>query len=55
MYLKACVREYKKTKTARRCYDALEEIVSEGYTGSSGMNIPEEEQVELFQLRRLAY
>jgi cytochrome c553 len=55
MYLKACVREHKKTKIARRCYDALEEIVAEGYTGSSGMNIPEEEQVELFQLRRLAY
>lgn len=55
MYLKACVREYKKTKFARQCYDALEQVVSEGYTGSGGMNIPEDEQVELFQLKRLAY
>lgn len=55
MYLKACVREYKKTKVARDCYDALEQAVSEGYTGSSGTNIPEEAQVELFQLKRLAY
>lgn len=55
MYLKACIRDYKKTKTAKECYDALEQAVAEGYSGSSGMNIPEDEQVELFQLRRLAY
>jgi hypothetical protein len=55
MYLKACIREYRKTATARACYDALEQAVAEGYTGSAGTSIPEEEQVELFQLKRLAY
>jgi hypothetical protein len=55
MYLEACVREYSKTSTARDCYVALEQAVSEGYTGSSGTDIPDNEQVRLMQLKRLAY
>jgi hypothetical protein len=55
MYLKACVHEYKKSKTAQSCYQALEQAVIEGYTGSAGTSIPTEEEVELIQLKRLAY
>lgn len=55
MYLEACVREYSKTATARDCYVALEQSVSEGYTGSAGTDIPDAEQVRLMQLKKLAY
>jgi hypothetical protein len=55
MYLKTCIQEYKKTREAKNCYDALEQMLSEGYTGSLGTNVPEDEQVELFRLKRLAY
>ncbi len=55
MYLKACVREYPKTAIARSCYVALEQSVSEGYTGSGGTDVPEDEQVELLTLKRLAF
>lgn len=55
MYLKTCISEYQKTATARNCYDALERAVSEGYTGSGGSDIPDEEEIELVRLRRLAY
>ncbi len=55
MYLKACIQDYPKTASARSCYVALELLVTEGFTGSAGTNIPEDEQVELFRLKRLAY
>jgi hypothetical protein len=55
MYLKACIHGYPKTKVAKDCYQALEQAVTEGYTGSAGTSIPEDEQVELSQLKRLAY
>lgn len=55
MYLKACVRDYPKSKVARDCYDALEQAVSAGFSGSSGTNVPDSDQVELLQLKHLAY
>jgi hypothetical protein len=55
MYLKACVNEYPKSAMGRSCYVALESVVSEGYTGSGGTNIPDEDQIELMRLKRLAY
>lgn len=55
MYLKACILEYPGTKTARDCYSALEEIVLEGYTGSAGTKIPDEERAELKELKEKAY
>jgi len=55
MYLKACIHEYKKTKTAQGCFQSLEQAVTEGFTGSAGTSIPTEDEVELMQLRRLAY
>ncbi len=55
MYLKACITEYPKTRVAKSCYGALEFAVAEGFSGSAGTNIPEDEQVELIRLKRLAY
>ena len=55
LYLKTCITEYKKTHEAQECYNALEEAVTEGYTGSAGTSIPQEEEVELIQLKRLAF
>jgi hypothetical protein len=55
MYLKACIQDYQKTASARSCYVALELLVTEGFTGSAGTQIPEDEQVELMRLKRLAY
>jgi hypothetical protein len=55
MYLKACVQEYPKTSVARDCYGALEQAVREGYTGSGGVDVPDDEEIELIKLRRLAY
>lgn len=55
MYLEACIREYPKTKIARGCYDSLEQITVEGFTGSSGVNIPTDEEEHLERLKKLAY
>jgi hypothetical protein len=55
MYLKACITDYPKTSMARSCYVALELAVTEGFTGSAGTDIPEDEQVELMRLKRIAY
>lgn len=55
MYFKACIMEYPKTARARSCYAALEEAVTEGFTGSAGIDLPEEESAELLRLKRLAY
>jgi hypothetical protein len=55
MYLKACINDYPKTRESKDCYLALEQAVTEGYTGSAGTDIPEDEQVELMRLKRLAF
>lgn len=55
LYLKTCISEYPKTSTARKCYEGLERALSEGYSGSGGTNIPDDESIELARLRRLAY
>ncbi len=55
MYLRTCIQEFKKTKIARDCYVALERITLDGFTGSAGTNLPQDVEVELFQLKRLAY
>jgi|GEM_PF-6139597 len=55
MYLKACITEYPKSGSSKACYVALEFITAEGFSGSSGTNIPDDEQVELMRLKRIAY
>lgn len=55
MYLKACITSYPKTTLAKNCYDALERVLLEGYSGSAGVNLPNEAEVELMKLKKLAY
>lgn len=55
MYLKTCIQDYPKSKLARSCYVALEQTVTDGYSGSGGTDVPEAEQVELMRLHRIAY
>lgn len=55
MYLKSCIMDYKKTKIAKDCYVALEQMVTEGYSGSAGISIPDEEEAELNQLKLMAF
>lgn len=55
MYLKACIQDYSKTASSRACYVALEALVTEGFTGSAGTDVPDDEQVELMRLKRLAF
>ncbi len=55
LYLEACVRENPKTPLARRCVARLAERLTLGFTGSSGTNIPPDEQVRLDQLRGVAH
>lgn len=55
MYLKACITEYPKSSAAQACYVALELSTAEGFSGSAGTNIPDDEQVELMRLKRIAY
>lgn len=54
LYLEACVRENPKTPLARRCVGRLGERLTLGFTGSSGTNIPPDEQARLDELRGLA-
>ncbi len=55
MYLKACITDYPKSSASKSCYVALEFVVAEGFSGSAGTNIPDDEQVELMRLKRIAY
>lgn len=55
MYLRACINDYQKTKLSRDCYDALEGILLEGYSGSAGMSLPDEVEIELMKLKKIAY
>jgi hypothetical protein len=55
MYLKACITEYPKSSSAKACYVALEFTTAEGFSGSAGTSIPDDEQIELMRLKRIAY
>lgn len=54
-YLETCVKEFPHTKESKVCFNSLQEIVYEGFTGSSGTFVPEDIQVKLNKLKRLAY
>ncbi len=55
MYFRTCIQDYQKSKIAQNCYNALERVVLDGYTGSGGTNLPNEVEVDLMRLKRLAY
>jgi tetratricopeptide (TPR) repeat protein len=54
LFFEACVREYPKTKLAKRCFQQFSDRVYLGYTGSSGTHLPDDELERLTELRALA-
>lgn len=53
MYLKECVERYPKHAYAKKCYQKYEEIITTGFSGSAGTDIPSDEQKELNRLKSL--
>lgn len=53
-YFESCVRRVPHTSWSQKCYKALEETVSNGFTGSSGTRIPYDVKVRLAELEKLA-
>jgi hypothetical protein len=53
IYFKECIRRFATSPVARKCYLELESTVMESFTGSSGVNLPEETQKELEELKDL--
>ena len=53
LYLKDCIKKYPKSLYAKKCYSEYADSIEEGYTGSSGTNIPSEEKNELIKLKNL--
>lgn len=54
-YYELCIQASPKTPTAQSCYGKLSDSVLLGYTGSSGLHLPEEEKVRLDRLKALAF
>ncbi len=54
-YYELCIQERPKSVTAQSCYGKLSDSVLLGYTGSSGLHLPEEEKVRLGRLKALAF
>lgn len=52
--LETAIRLQPGTPTARRAYALLDEFVTAGYSGSGGLQMPEEERARLEELRVLA-
>lgn len=53
VYLETAIRTDPKSPSAEKAYALLEEAVIQGYSGSSGTNVPEAESARLAELRRL--
>lgn len=52
MYLRACIRDFKKQPIAQQCYHLLEEYIYQNYSGSSGTHIPYEVMQELNEYKK---
>lgn len=50
-YLKKCVNEFPQSAVAPKCLKEYEDLVTFGFTGSSGTNIPADVEAELQNLR----
>ena len=51
LYLKNCIKNYPKSKFARKCYQQYKEILEIGFTGTSGTHIPKDELEVLNKLK----
>lgn len=54
-YYELCIDDAPKTETAKACFSLLSDSVVTGYTGSSGTNLPAEEERRLARLKAKAY
>jgi hypothetical protein len=54
-YFESCVRLVPHSKWSSKCFKKYEESIYFGYSGSSGVQIPIEEQVKLRELQSLAF
>ena len=54
-YFESCIRTAPKSKIAARCYRRYELSQLMGYSGSSGLNLPDSERERLKELRALAF
>lgn len=53
LYLKECVRNYSKSKYARKCYESYEDSVYQSFSGSAGVFIPADIRAELVELKAI--
>jgi len=53
LYLRECILRFPKDPVARSCYREVEEQTLLSYTGSSGINVPDDVRADLDQLRSL--
>lgn len=54
-YFEAAIRAAPKSKSGKKAYDALEQQVIMQNSGSAGMNIPDDVQENLEELRKMVY
>ncbi len=54
-YYELCIDDAPKTETAKSCYKLLSDSVVTGYTGSSGTNLPADEERRLAKLKAKAF
>jgi hypothetical protein len=54
IYYEACVRENPHTPLSSACFHRYQESVYFGYTGSSGLHLPQDERAKLTELERLS-
>lgn len=50
LYLRDCIKNYPKTSYAQMCLDEYRESLIYGYSGSAGIDIPDDEQEKLKEL-----
>ncbi|MCB0320943.1 MAG: hypothetical protein KDD60_08450 [Bdellovibrionales bacterium] len=55
IYLEQCIREYPNTEEAKKSYRLLHEVITLGFTGSSGTHIPDDVALRLHTLHDIAY
>ena len=54
-YLELCIREFPGTAYAKKAFALYRELTAYGYTGSSGMHLPEDVKAELKELKNVTY
>lgn len=53
VHLKNCIEGYSSNPWAKRCFTAYKDLITVGFTGSGGINIPEDEENEISRLEKL--